>query len=424
MPRPATPRRGAGRGARARGGAGARHREATHSSIRGRCPAPRRAATTRRRALGIGHALAPRMVRAAACRNRARRPSIPASSTGTRRSTCVTDTHRLITSEGGDIVQRYRFLFPGMSVTAHADGDTQTRTLDGDRGICQQGGDEILGALRLRRRDAPHRRGGARAPRRAELPERDDGRAADAGPDDPADPRVDRPSARARPHPRRRAQLRRHELRHARHVRHATGTAPSCSTSRSTRRAAKSSRATAGTTTARRRRARAPDPRRDPGAAAGRRDVAAARRSRRAPPNARADNWNRPPIDRMANLNLEPGDATLDEMIAGIERGVLMETNCSWSIDDSRNKFQFGCECGRLIEDGKLRRRSSRTPTTAASARPSGAASRGSATRTRCRCSARRIAARASRRRSIRVGHASPACVFADVAVFGGEDES
>ena len=25
--------------------------------------------------------------------------------------------------------------------------------------------------------------------------------------------------------------------------------------------------------------------------------------------NARADSWNRPPIDRMANLNLEPGDA-------------------------------------------------------------------------------------------------------------------
>ncbi len=41
-------------------------------------------------------------------------------------------------------------------------------------------------------------------------------------------------------------------------------------------------------------------------------------------------------------------------MIAGIEHGVLMQTNCSWSIDDSRNKFQFGCERGRLIEKGKL----------------------------------------------------------------------
>ena len=39
--------------------------------------------------------------------------------------------------------------------------------------------------------------------------------------------------------------------------------------------------------------------------------------------NSRACSWNRPPIDRMANLNVEPGDATLDAMIAGIERGKL-----------------------------------------------------------------------------------------------------
>ena len=56
----------------------------------------------------------------------------------------LTATHRLVTSEGGDVVQRYRFLLPGMAVTAHADGVTQTRTLHGHRGICQQGGDEIL----------------------------------------------------------------------------------------------------------------------------------------------------------------------------------------------------------------------------------------------------------------------------------------
>ena len=72
--------------------------------------------------------------------------------------------------------------------------------------------------------------------------------------------------------------------------------------------------------------------------------------------NARACSWNRPPIDRMANLNLEPGDIPLADMVASIERGVYMETNCSWSIDDSRNKFQFGCELGHLIENGKLTR--------------------------------------------------------------------
>ena len=70
--------------------------------------------------------------------------------------------------------------------------------------------------------------------------------------------------------------------------------------------------------------------------------------------NTRASSWNRAPIDRMANLNIEAGTSTLDAMIASVERGVLMRTNVSWSIDDSRNKFQFGCEWGRLIENGKL----------------------------------------------------------------------
>src|SRR5256714_14235597 len=68
----------------------------------------------------------------------------------------------------------------------------------------------------------------------------------------------------------------------------------------------------------------------------------------------RASSWNRAPIDRMSNLNVEPGASTLAGMIASIERGVLMRTNCSWSIDDSRNKFQFGCEYGQVIRDGEL----------------------------------------------------------------------
>src|SRR4030095_10282284 len=70
--------------------------------------------------------------------------------------------------------------------------------------------------------------------------------------------------------------------------------------------------------------------------------------------NARADKWNRPPIDPHGNPNLDPGDASFDELVASVDRGVMMETNCSWSIDDSRNKFQFGCERARMIENGKL----------------------------------------------------------------------
>ena len=70
--------------------------------------------------------------------------------------------------------------------------------------------------------------------------------------------------------------------------------------------------------------------------------------------NSRACSWNRPPIDRMANLNVEPGTSTVDELIAGVEYGVFMHTNNSWSIDDSRNKFQFGCELAQVIRDGEL----------------------------------------------------------------------
>ena len=73
--------------------------------------------------------------------------------------------------------------------------------------------------------------------------------------------------------------------------------------------------------------------------------------------NSRAQTWNRPPIDRMANLNVEPGESTVDELIASIEHGVYLHTNNSWSIDDSRNKFQFGCEYGQRIEQRRDRRR-------------------------------------------------------------------
>lgn len=70
--------------------------------------------------------------------------------------------------------------------------------------------------------------------------------------------------------------------------------------------------------------------------------------------NFRSTSWNRPPIDRIANVNLEPGTQKLEEMISKIEKGIIMLTNRSWSIDDYRRKFQFGCEYGQLIQNGKL----------------------------------------------------------------------
>jgi predicted Zn-dependent protease len=69
---------------------------------------------------------------------------------------------------------------------------------------------------------------------------------------------------------------------------------------------------------------------------------------------SRSCGWNRPPIDRMANINLEPGDRSFEQIIGGIDRGIYMESNRSWSIDDRRHKFQFSCEYAKLIEGGKL----------------------------------------------------------------------
>jgi len=66
----------------------------------------------------------------------------------------------------------------------------------------------------------------------------------------------------------------------------------------------------------------------------------------------RADGWARIPLIRMTNVSLEPGKQTLDEVF-DVDHGIYMETNRSWSIDDKRYNFQFGCEIGWEIRRGK-----------------------------------------------------------------------
>jgi TldD protein len=78
--------------------------------------------------------------------------------------------------------------------------------------------------------------------------------------------------------------------------------------------------------------------------------------------SVRADGWARLPMVRMTNVGLEPGPHSLDEMIANTDDGVLMDVNRSWSIDDKRLNFQFGCEIGWEIRDGR-RGRMLRNPT-------------------------------------------------------------
>jgi predicted Zn-dependent protease len=135
--------------------------------------------------------------------------------------------------------------------------------------------------------------------------------------------------------------------------------------------------------------------------------------------NARASAWNRAPIDRMANINLEPGASTLDEMIASVERGVLMESNKSWSIDDFRNKFQFGCEYAKLIENGKIVK-TLRNPNYRGITNPfwrglkmvGNIETVGTYGTTNC--------GKGEPNQIIRVGHRSPICLFENVEIFGG----
>jgi TldD protein len=71
----------------------------------------------------------------------------------------------------------------------------------------------------------------------------------------------------------------------------------------------------------------------------------------------RADGWSRMPLVRMTNLHLEPGEGgSLAALLAGVKRGVYLETNRSWSIDDKRLNFQFGTEIAWEIVDGELGR--------------------------------------------------------------------
>jgi predicted Zn-dependent protease len=134
---------------------------------------------------------------------------------------------------------------------------------------------------------------------------------------------------------------------------------------------------------------------------------------------ARACSWNRPPIDRMANLNLEPGNATFSEIIAGIEHGVYMEANRSWSIDDRRYKFQFGCEYAKLIENGQLTK-TLRNPNYRATTPEFWRSLSQVGDVSNWQMYGTPYCGKGEPNQAIWVGHGSPVCVFANVEVFGG----
>ncbi|NEP17053.1 MAG: TldD/PmbA family protein [Leptolyngbya sp. SIO4C1] len=134
---------------------------------------------------------------------------------------------------------------------------------------------------------------------------------------------------------------------------------------------------------------------------------------------ARATSWDRPPIDRMANINVEPGDLSFEDMIGSLEDGVYMEANRSWSIDDQRYKFQFGCEYAKRIRNGKLAE-TLRNPNYRATTPQFWQSLTQVGDRSTWQAYGTPYCGKGEPNQVIRVGHAAPVCVFDQIEVFGG----
>lgn len=135
--------------------------------------------------------------------------------------------------------------------------------------------------------------------------------------------------------------------------------------------------------------------------------------------NSRSSSWNRAPIDRMANINLEGGDLTLEQMIGKVERGVMMFANRSWSIDDYRRKFQFGCEYGKLIENGKVTK-TLKNPNYRGVTVPFWNNLTGLTNTNTIETYGSPYCGKGEPSQVIRVGHSSPYALFKNIEVFGG----
>ncbi|MEE2744011.1 MAG: TldD/PmbA family protein [Bdellovibrionota bacterium] len=133
----------------------------------------------------------------------------------------------------------------------------------------------------------------------------------------------------------------------------------------------------------------------------------------------RVSSWNRPPIDRMANLNLEPGEGKFEEMVSSMERGVIMATNKSWSIDDYRNKFQFGCEYAKLVENGRITK-TLRNPNYRGITTPFWHNLKEVGSLPTREIFGTAYCGKGEPNQAIEVGHASSVCLFNGIEVFGG----
>ncbi len=71
----------------------------------------------------------------------------------------------------------------------------------------------------------------------------------------------------------------------------------------------------------------------------------------------RATAFYRVPIERMTNINIDPGsDGSLDDIVKNTEKGIILDGDKSWSIGSNREQFHFATDIGWLVEDGQVTR--------------------------------------------------------------------
>jgi TldD protein len=70
--------------------------------------------------------------------------------------------------------------------------------------------------------------------------------------------------------------------------------------------------------------------------------------------SARAEGWQHAPIVRMVNVSLEPGEMRLDDLLGGVDDGLLLESPGSYSLDDKRQNFHFTAQVARVIRHGEV----------------------------------------------------------------------
>jgi TldD protein len=69
-----------------------------------------------------------------------------------------------------------------------------------------------------------------------------------------------------------------------------------------------------------------------------------------------ADNWSSVQFQRMANISLQPGKdgKSVNDLISGVEKGIYIVGDGSFSIDQQRYNFQFGGQLFYEIKNGKI----------------------------------------------------------------------